>query len=133
AGAGQINLITGGNLELNFWNANGLASGTQMGGGSGVWSGTNPNWTDAFGTLTAPRWPLDAFAIFGGAAGTVTVDGSAGPVATRGMQFASDGYHLAGDSLALVAAAAGTPSELRVGVGNAESASWTATVDNVLS
>ena len=36
-----------------------------------------------------------AFAIFGGGAGTVTVDDSLGAVTVSGMQFATDGYLVA--------------------------------------
>ena len=134
-GSKQINLINAVGLSLNIWNANGLASATQMGGGSGVWSQVNPNWTDATGSITAARAPADAFVIFGGAAGTVTVDnaGGAQPVTTQGMQFASDGYLLNGDALGLVAATPGALSEVRVGDGSAASAGWVATVDNVLT
>ena len=49
------------------------------------------------------------------------------------MQFASDGYRLNGDPLTLVAPAAGQLSEVRVGDGGATSASWTTTIDNVLT
>ena len=41
--AKQINLINTAGMPLAFWNADGLASPTQMGGGSGAWSATNPN------------------------------------------------------------------------------------------
>ena len=131
----QINLINANGLTLNFWNANGLASGTQMGGGSGTWSVAQPNWTDAAGSVTSTRSPIDAFAIFDGAAGTVTVDGAGGtqPLSTTGMQFASDGYHLTGDSLALAAATPGAFSEIRVGDGSGASAGWTTTIDNTLT
>jgi len=131
----QINLINTNGLTLNFWNANGLASGTQLGGGSGTWSVAQPNWTDSTGSVTSTRNPADAFSIFGGAAGTVTVDDAGGtqPVSTKGMQFASDGYHLTGDSLTLAAASAGAFSEIRVGDGSGASAGWTTTIDNTLT
>ncbi|WP_447922762.1 autotransporter domain-containing protein [Achromobacter aegrifaciens] len=129
----QINLITSGNAELNFWNANRQASATQMGGGSGVWSRTDANWTDAVGTVTTARNPIDAFAIFGGTAGTVTVDGTAGAIAAKGIQFASDGYHLTGDTLAILGTTPGTAGEVRVGDGSLASRAWTATVDNLLT
>ncbi|BDU21916.1 hypothetical protein DYGSA30_33730 [Dyella sp. GSA-30] len=134
-GSKQINLINAVGLSLNIWNANGLANATQMGGGTGVWSQTNPNWTDATGSITAVRAPADSFVIFGGAAGTVTVDnaGGAQPVTTQGIQFASDGYLLNGDPLGLVAATPGALTEVRVGDGSAASAGWVATVDNVLT
>ena len=134
-GSKQINLINAVGLSLNIWNANGLASATQMGGGSGVWSQVDPNWTDATGSITAVRAPADSFVIFGGAAGTVTVDnaGGAQPVTTQGIQFAGDGYLLNGDALGLVPATPGALSEVRVGDGSAASAGWTATIDNVLT
>ncbi|HEY9271058.1 autotransporter domain-containing protein [Achromobacter sp.] len=129
----QINLVNGSNLELNFWNANQQASATQMGGGSGVWSRTNANWTDAVGSVTGARLPIDAFAIFGGAAGTVTVDTATGPIGAKGIQFASDGYRLNGDPLELTGTTPGAAGELRVGDGSLASRAWTATLDNVLT
>ncbi|WP_250633788.1 autotransporter-associated beta strand repeat-containing protein [Pinirhizobacter soli] len=134
-GSKQINLINALGIDLNIWNADGLASPTQMGGGSGVWSQVNANWTDATGSITGVRSPADAFVIFGGNAGTVTVDGAGGaqPVTTQGIQFASDGYHLNGDALGLVAPSAGAYSEIRVGDGSAASAGWTATIDNAIA
>ncbi|HEY9269714.1 autotransporter-associated beta strand repeat-containing protein, partial [Achromobacter sp.] len=131
-GAKQINLINAGVAELNFWNANGLASPAQLGGGSGTWSRTSANWTDSVGSITSARQPANAFAIFGGAPGTVTVDTIPGAVGTTGVQFISDGYRLKGDALSLVAPSPGALSELRVGNGSLPSASWTATIDNSL-
>lgn len=131
-GARQINLINPASLSLNFWNADGLASASQMGGGSGVWSQAGANWTDATGSTTAWRNPNDAFSIFGGAAGTVTVDNSSGAIAAQGIQFASDGYHLIGDDLALTGATPGALGEVRVGDGSQVSSGWTASIDNSL-
>ncbi|QVQ28429.1 autotransporter domain-containing protein [Achromobacter deleyi] len=127
----QINLISTVGVELNFWNADKLASPTQMGGGSGVWSSTAANWTDATGSVTAPRQPADAFAIFGGAPGIVTVTGS--PIAAQGMQFISDGYVLDGSALALTGTTPGALGEVRIGDGSAASAAWTTTIDNTLT
>lgn len=132
-GSKQINLINTASLELNLWNANGLASPSRLGGGSGVWSRTNANWTDADGSLTASRQPADAFAIFGGDAGTVTVDATAGAITAKGIQFASDGYHLTGDQLEVAGATTGALGEVRVGDGSLPSRAWTATIDNVLT
>lgn len=129
----QLSLINLGNQELAIWNADRLASPTQMGGGSGTWSATNADWTNATGSLTGTRYPADAFSIFGGAAGTVTIENTAGVVQAKGMQFASDGYRLNGDPLTLVAPAAGQLSEVRVGDGGASSAGWTTIIDNVLT
>ncbi|MGO4702722.1 autotransporter-associated beta strand repeat-containing protein [Dyella sp. 2RAB6] len=129
----QINLINTSGLTLNFWNANGLANSTRMGGGSGTWSAPLANWTDAVGSVTSSRQPADAFAVFGGDAGTVTVDNTGGAVTALGMQFANDGFHLVGGALGLVAPTPGALSEIRVGDGSAASAGWTATVDNTLT
>ncbi|MDR3004474.1 MAG: autotransporter domain-containing protein [Acidovorax sp.] len=83
--------------------------------------------------MTAAFAPDNGFALFGGAAGTVTIDEAQGSVSAGGLQFASDGYRMNGDALKLVAPSAGALSELRMGDGSAQSASWTATIDNVLA
>ena len=125
----QINLLDTTGLTLDFWNGNGLASATQMGGGNGTWSATATNWTTATGSVTAAMQPQPGFAIFGGAAGTVTVDNSAGTVSVTGLQFANNGYMLSGDTLTLV----GTAPIVRVGNGSAAGAAYTATIGNVLA
>ena len=134
-GSKQVNLVTTAGMEVNFWDANGLATNSQLGGGSGVWSQANANWSNADGSVTATREPANAFVIFGGAPGTVTVDdaGGAQPVTTLGIQFASDGYHLNGDALGLSGTTQNPLSEIRVGDGSAASTNWTATVDNNLT
>ncbi|MDQ7996272.1 MAG: autotransporter-associated beta strand repeat-containing protein [Luteibacter sp.] len=130
---GQVNLIDNSTSNLSFWNANGLASATQMGGGTGVWSTTAPNWTDATGTQPNGQMsPQPGFAIFGGAAGTVTVDGTPGQLQATGMQFLTDGYTLTGDSVQLLTTDGTTPI-IRVGDGTASSAPYTATVSSVLT
>ncbi|MDE2307863.1 MAG: autotransporter-associated beta strand repeat-containing protein [Xanthomonadaceae bacterium] len=129
--AKQINLLDATGLTLDFWNGNGLASATQMGGGSGTWSTTSPNWTDATGSVSAAMSPQPGFAIFGGAPGTVTVDNSAGTVSATGLQFASNGYTLAGGTLTLVGN--GAAPIVRVGDGSAAGAGYTATISNVIA
>lgn len=132
----QINLLNVGTTTLNFWNANGLASGSQRGGGDGTWSTISSTWTDENGSITGAMNPQPGFAIFGGEAGTVTVNDAGGtsPVETTGMQFAADGYHLVGDRLTLLADASHpAPVEIRVGDGGAGSEDWTATIDNVIA
>ncbi|TPM26815.1 autotransporter outer membrane beta-barrel domain-containing protein, partial [Mesorhizobium sp. B2-2-2] len=130
-GQKQINLLNVGGATLNFWNANGLASGSQRGGGDGTWSTTSPVWTDENGSITGAMSPQPGFAIFGGEAGLVSVDGIDGNVVASGMQFTSDGYHLVGDALTLVADAGHpAPVEIRVGDGGAGSENWIATIDN---
>lgn len=131
--ARTVSLLNASGLTLNFWNADGRAGPSEMGGGSGVWSRTNANWTDATGSMTGARLPIDAFAIFGGAAGTVTIDANPGAVEAKGIQFASDGYRLNGDALAVTGTTPGELGELRVGDGSAVSAGWTATIDNTLT
>lgn len=132
-GSKQVNLINAAGLTLNLWNADRTATPNQLGGGSGIWSRTSANWTDASAFVTSAFSPVNAFAIFGGTAGTVTVDGGAGNISASGVQFASDGYRLNGDALNLLAPSAGALSELRVGDGSPASASWTATLDNVVA
>ncbi len=133
SGSKQINLINSAGLTLNIWNADRTATSSQLGGGSGIWSRNYPNWTDAAVTVTSTFSPANAFAIFGGTAGTVTVDSAAGAIMANGVQFASDGYRMNGDALNLVAPPGGALSELRVGNGSAQSANWTATLDNVVA
>lgn len=98
----QINLVSAQGLTLNTWNANGLAGPGAMGGGSGTWSVDSNTWADTNGQATGPMSPQPAFAIFGGAAGTVTVDNTNGAVSATGLQFMTDGYRLNGDALTLV-------------------------------
>ena len=126
AGDKQINLINTGGTTLNFWNANGLASGSTQGGGDGTWTATNSVWTDATGAVTGPMIPNPGYAIFAGDAGTVTVSDADGAVEAEGIQFASDGYVLSGDALNLT----GTEGEIRVGDGSAASSSYVATIEN---
>lgn len=131
--AKQVNLINSGNLMLNIWNADRQATPSQFGGGSGTWSRTSANWTDATAALTSAFSPSNGFAIFGGAPGTVTVDAAQGDVDASGAQFIADGYRLNGDALNLVAPSAGALSEVRVGDGSAPSAGWTTTLDNTIA
>jgi len=128
----QINLLNAAGLTLNFWNGNGLASATQAGGGSGIWATTSPAWTNATGSVSAPMVPQPGFAIFGGAPGTVTIDNTAGNVIAAGLQFASNGYTLSGDTLTLVGSNGAAPI-IRVGDGSSAGAGYTTTVNNVIA
>jgi outer membrane autotransporter protein len=97
--AGQVNLTNSVGAELGFWDGGNAAlhdNGINE-GGSGVWDATNRNWTEADGVPNG-QWNQD-FAIFGGAAGTVTVDDAAGGVFFTGMQFMTNGYVVDGDAL----------------------------------
>lgn len=121
----EINLIDSVGFTLDEWDANGLASPSQMGGGSGTWSTSSNTWSDTTGQYVGPMSPQPGFAIFGGASGTVTVDDSSGNVGVTGMQFVSDGYHLTGGAIDLVGQN-GVAPVLRVSSGD------TAVIDNVL-
>ena len=127
----RFNLLNTTGLTLNFWNADGLASPVQSGGGTGTWSTTSPVWTDAAGTVTVPMQPQPGFAIFGGAPGTVTIDKTGGAVQALGMQFTSGGYTLAGDALTLLGNGGGK-AEIRVGDGSAASTGFVATVNSAI-
>jgi outer membrane autotransporter protein len=128
----KINILDVSNTTLQFWNANGVASPSQMGGGDGTWSNTSPVWTDENGSFTGAMTPQPGFAIFGGQPGLVTVDDANGAVGTTGMQFLSDGYHVTGDALSLVPSG-GNPVIIRVGDGSSATAGYIATIDSVLS
>jgi autotransporter-associated beta strand protein len=130
----QINLIDTTGLTLTMWNANGQASATQMGGGSGTWSATSAMWTNSDGSVpNSAMQPQPGFAIFGGTPGTVTIDASAGAVSATGMQFFTNGYVLNGDALTLIAQSGANPATINVGDGTTASAGTTATIYNVLT
>ncbi|UPG89524.1 autotransporter domain-containing protein [Luteibacter aegosomaticola] len=128
----EFDLVNQTGAVLNYWNADGLASSTHAGGGTGTWSNTAQVFSDAEGNITSSMNPAPGFAIFGGAAGTVTVDGTDTPVAATGMQFLTDGYTLKGDDLQLVAADGLAPT-IRVGDGTSNGAAITATIENNLT
>ncbi|MBC9903526.1 autotransporter outer membrane beta-barrel domain-containing protein [Achromobacter xylosoxidans] len=124
----QINLILGPSTT-NLWNGNGAASATRSGGGNGTWSAASANWnspSNATGAL-----PDGGYAIFTGAAGTVNVDGSAGPVRVSGIQFATDRYRLQGAPITLVGSG-GNPPAIVVGDGTYASGQFVDTIDNPL-
>lgn len=124
--ANQVNLVNTTGLTMRFWD--GVVGGKNdniITGGDGLWqnSSGNDNWTEFDGSANAPFTDA-AFAVFSGLAGMVTVDGSLGGVAASGMQFASDGYTVTGDDIALV----GSQSIIRVGDGTGAGAGYTATI-----
>ncbi|WP_315386043.1 autotransporter-associated beta strand repeat-containing protein [uncultured Stenotrophomonas sp.] len=86
----QINLVVSAPGEVvQFWDGAQTVGNGLVEGGSGTW-GSATNWTGADGLINS-NWAND-FAVFGGAApGVVTVEGTQ---ATRGLQFALDGYQL---------------------------------------
>ncbi|SIT49909.1 Outer membrane autotransporter barrel domain protein (fragment) [Paraburkholderia piptadeniae] len=145
----EVNLINTTGVTLNYWDGGaGPKNNSSVDGGSGVWNaaapGGNDNWTDQNGTLNAP-WANQAFAIFMSTPGTVTVDSSTstgnGPVVASGMQFASNGYVINGntpaDAITLVGTGTGVgmtaSSVIRVGDGTAQGAGYTATINAQLT
>ncbi|AJA09114.1 outer membrane autotransporter [Sphingopyxis fribergensis] len=124
--AGQVNLVNTQGLALSFWDgAAGPKHDGVLNGGNGVWriAGGANNWTDANGTINAD-YAQDSFAVFAAAPGTVTIDNSGGAVLASGMQFASDGYVVTGDTLTLT----GTQALVQVGDSSAAGAGYTATI-----
>jgi outer membrane autotransporter protein len=88
---------------LRFWDGGdpGRHGNNAIDGGSGTWSATAPNWTDAGGAINGPMNPVPAFAVFQGTAGTVTIDDSQSVPAISSMLFNTNGYRLTGGQLRL--------------------------------
>lgn len=80
------------------WDTNGNAPGR---GGSGLWNGSTANWNPTSDGTGVPQL-FDAAnqAIFGGVAGTLTVD-AAGVAANGGVQSETEGYRITGGKIAL--------------------------------
>ena len=133
--ANQVNLVNRAGLSLNFWDGGDSTkyNDGQIAGGSGTWRVGNPQpsmdaWADMDGKLNA-NWAQNQFAVFGGKAGTVTVDAAGGAVRIAGAQFATDGYVVQGDGIVVDNA----NSVIRVGDGTAAGAAMTATLNVALS
>src|SRR5690606_4403908 len=96
----------------------------------GTWQAStgNDNWTEASGLFNA-AYSDGTFAIFAGAAGTVSVDNALGAVSASGMQFATNGYVINGNPVTLV----GPQSTLRVGDGTAAGGAMMATINAQLT
>ncbi|WP_172705841.1 autotransporter-associated beta strand repeat-containing protein, partial [Variovorax paradoxus] len=133
--ANQVNLVNRAGLSLNFWDGGDSTkyNDGQIAGGSGTWRVGNPQpsmdaWADMDGKVNA-NWAQGQFAVFGGKAGTVTVDAVGGAVRIAGAQFATDGYVVQGDGIVVDNA----NSVIRVGDGTAAGAAMTATLNVALS
>ncbi len=113
---GQVNLVVAAGL---WWNGSTTgAGGSRVAGGNGSWdvaAGTT-NWTDAAGAA-ANAWSQGSLAIFGGAAGTVTV-GTTAPQAA-GLEFVTSGYTLTGGGIALASFHGNTTTRVLVDDGTA--------------
>jgi autotransporter-associated beta strand protein len=90
--ANQVNLVYGvpASSTIQFWDGASALPNGLVDGGRGSWTNLATNWTDANGVLNAD-WQ-NAFAVFQGAAGIVTVDDD---VVFTGAQFMTDGYEIA--------------------------------------
>lgn len=123
--ARQVNLLVAAPVELlSFWDGSGSPRDGTVTGGTGSWTATATNWTNADGSRSGLYDP-SALLIFAGTGGVVTVDNGAGAIATGGgMQFAVDGYRLSGGAIGL---ANQTPT-IRVGDGTTAGAGFTATI-----
>ncbi|MBZ9996199.1 autotransporter-associated beta strand repeat-containing protein [Mesorhizobium sp. BH1-1-4] len=128
--ANQVNLVNSAGLTLSYWDGNaGPHSNGIVNGGSGTWRAAgDQNWTDVTGLFAAP-FANASFAIFQGAAGTVSVDNTNGAVLAAGMQFATDGYLVQGADIGLV----GSQSIIRVGDGTLAGATYVATIASNLT
>ncbi|WP_146163381.1 autotransporter domain-containing protein [Sphingomonas fennica] len=128
---GSVDLLNANGLTLNFWNGDGQTTG-RIAGGSGIWSNSNANWTDADALVNAAMAPQPGFAVFEGEAGKVTVAQDAyghGPSVT-GMQFLTSGYVIEGDAIALTA----ERTAIRVGAGTTPAdAAISATIASALT
>ena len=116
--------------QLNFWDGDaGRADDGTITGGDGVWHGaTGSVWTQVDGA-TNGRFVNGVFAIFTARPGTVTVDNGSGAISVSGLQFASDGYRIAGGAIGLDAGDA----ILRVGDGTSAGAAFKATIASELA
>ncbi|MEP7184856.1 MAG: autotransporter-associated beta strand repeat-containing protein [Rhodanobacter sp.] len=136
--AQQVNLVNTQGMVFSVWDGDaGPKRNNVVNGGSGTWESGNSltinNWSDASGAINAP-FSDRSFAVFQAAPGTVTVDDSNGDVNAAGMQFASDGYSVQGDTIHLVGSTDDpTHSIIRVGDGTTAGAGYKATIGSVLA
>ncbi|PWL18378.1 autotransporter outer membrane beta-barrel domain-containing protein [Falsochrobactrum shanghaiense] len=129
--ANQVNLVSTSGLQLDYWDGADplLHHNDAVNGGDGIWRlGGNPNWTGSTGDLNG-IFDNGSYAVFAGRAGDVTVDESAGEISVAGMQFATDGYLVSGDSITLD----GPQATLRVGDGTLPGADYIATIASELT
>ena len=130
---GEVNLVYSGGQTFRYWDGGdpGLYNNSVINGGSGVWTAdlSNASWTLINGT---PNNIYNlAFAVFQNAAGTVTVNQSAGAVGVTGMLFASNGYRIQGDPITLHDT--GGQTLILVGDGTVAGSGMTATIASALT
>ncbi|TPW32415.1 autotransporter domain-containing protein [Martelella alba] len=140
AASSEVNIVDlpTGNIYLSvsgpdmlYWNAD--SRGSTLVGGDGIWNMSNDNWTDdPPGSYSS--WASGAVAVFAGTtAGTVQIDAGANPVSVSGLQFATDGYIIDGDSLTLTPQSGASYVEIAVNQPNAPAGSISATINSVLA
>lgn len=125
--SGQVNLsvLTS---TMSYWNGSQTTADGTVHGGNGTWTNNAglTNWTTPLANQS--RGWSNTFAVFGGTAGTVTIDNTFGAVSASGLQFMVDGYTLTGGQLTLAASSGQTP--IRVGDGTSSGASFVATINS---
>ncbi|MGE3905998.1 MAG: autotransporter domain-containing protein [Reyranellaceae bacterium] len=106
--------MAGGN---QFWDGANQTPGNVANGrgGDGVWTRNvgNTNWTSQPGDANA-GW-AEEFAIFAGAAGTVSIEGP--PIEFTGMQFLTSGYRLVTNNVSSELVTETAATNIRVGTG----------------
>lgn len=116
--AKNVNLLSASGVKLNVWDE-----------GDGTWNlvsdHSNDVWTDNGDHVKGP-FDQGSFALFNGPGGQVTVDNGVGAVTAGGLQFATDGYRLTGDSLILDGV---SQPIIRVGNGTISGTAISATID----
>jgi autotransporter-associated beta strand protein len=127
---GQVNLLVGGApASFGFWDGADIVGNNVIDGGTGTWSATATNWTQADGARNGVYDPASVL-VFAGDPGRVTVDNAAGAVSIgTSVQFAVGGYRVAGGALLLDAAA----TTIRVGDGTVDGSDMLATIDSALT
>ncbi len=116
--------------DLLYWDGGTAAqhgNGT-IDGGSGTWSTTATNFTDATGAESGVMHPVPGNVLFLGQSGTVTVDDTSGAVSIDNAAFLTSGYVVTGGALTLASSA----TIVQVGDGSAGAASMTATLASAL-
>jgi fibronectin-binding autotransporter adhesin len=130
--ARQVSLLVGSPISPTFWDGANTAANNIVDGGTGTWTNVNTNWTLPDGTRNGAHDPADLL-IFAGTGGTVTVDNSTAPITVAsGMQFARNGYTVAGGNIVLDDDSVDQVI-FRVGDGTVAGAGFAATIGSALT
>lgn len=114
--ATQVNIrLLDANQQIQEWDGARYVGGAQAQGGSGTWNASNTNWL-APGSQISGSW-AGSIARFGGAAGTVTVEGTVG---FSEIGFDVDGYKLvsAGSGVLQLSSGGSTQTSSIIAVSN---------------